>query len=154
MSRTDRVTTPSETIRIGMSRIILSCASRPRVGLRPTSPLTDAGIRIEPPPSLAWASGTAPAATSAADPAELAPATCSVDQGLRTAPSRGCSAAALKPYSESWLLPSGTSPVARYIRAKSPSARAGRPTQASVPCPVGMPATSTLSLTTVGTPAK
>ena len=68
-----RVTTPSETIRIGMSRICLSCASRSRVGLSPTSPLTEAGIRIEPPPSLACAIGTAPAATSAAEPAELAP---------------------------------------------------------------------------------
>ncbi len=74
MSRTDRVTTPSETMRTGMSLISLSWASRLRVGLRPTRPLTDAGMRIEPPPSLACAMGTAPAATSAADPAEEAPA--------------------------------------------------------------------------------
>jgi hypothetical protein len=154
VSRTERVSTPSDTIRIGMSRICLSWANRSRVGLSPTRPLTDAGMRIEPPPSLACAIGTAPAATSAPEPAELAPATWSVDQGVRTAPSRGCSAAALKPYSESWLLPSGISPVARYIRAKSPSRGAGWPTQESAPWPVGMPATSTLSLINVGTPAK
>ena len=127
------MTTPSEMIRIGMSRISLSWASRPRVGLSPTRPLIDAGIRIDPPPSLACAMGTAPAATRAAEPEELAPAVWSSDQGLRTGPRRGCSADALKPYSDIWLLPSGTSPVARNIRAKSPSLRAGRPIQVSVP---------------------
>ena len=42
---------------------------RPRLGLSPTSPQHEAGIRIEPAPSLPWAIGTAPAATSAADAA-------------------------------------------------------------------------------------
>ena len=40
---------------------------RPRVGLRPTRPQHEAGTRIEPPPSLACASGTIPAATAAAE---------------------------------------------------------------------------------------
>ena len=74
VSRTLRVSTPSETIRTGMSRMARSWASRSRVGLSPTSPLTAAGIRMEPPPSLPWAIGTAPAATSAPAPAEEAPA--------------------------------------------------------------------------------
>ena len=39
-----------------------------RVGLSPTRPHSDAGIRIEPPPSLACATGTIPEATAAADP--------------------------------------------------------------------------------------
>ena len=30
---------------------------RPRLGFRPTSPQQAAGIRIEPPPSLPWATG-------------------------------------------------------------------------------------------------
>ncbi len=111
-------------------------------------------MRIEPPPSLAWAIGTTPAATNAAEPAEEAPEECSTSQALRTAPSRGCSDEALKPNSESWVLPSGTRPVARYIRAKSPSARLGVASQASVPCMVGMPSTSTLSLMNVGNPEK
>ena len=149
------MTTPSETIRIGICRIVASWASRSRVGLSPTSPLTDAGIRIDPPPSFAWASGTTPAATIAAEPAELAPAVRRVSHGLRTGPSRGCSALGEKPYSLSWLFPSGTSPVARNIRAKSPSRLARRSaSHASVPSIVGIPATSTLSLTQVGTPAK
>ena len=33
---------------------------RPRLGFRPTSPQQAAGIRIEPPPSLPWATGTMP----------------------------------------------------------------------------------------------
>ena len=42
--------------------------SRPRLGLSPTSPQQAAGMRIEPPPSLPWATGTIPAATAAAEP--------------------------------------------------------------------------------------
>ena len=61
---------------------------------------------------------------------------------------------ALNPYSESWVLPSGTTPVARNIRAKSPSRLAGSGAKASVPCIVGRPARSELSLTKVGIPAK
>ena len=41
---------------------------RPRVGFRPNSPQHDAGIRIEPPPSLACAAGTMRVATAADDP--------------------------------------------------------------------------------------
>ena len=39
---------------------------RPWLGLRPTRPEKPAGIRVEPPPSLAVATGTRPAATAAA----------------------------------------------------------------------------------------
>ena len=46
---------------------------RPRVALRPTSPQAAAGMRMEPPPSLACAIGTTPAATRAADPPDDAP---------------------------------------------------------------------------------
>ena len=53
--------------------------------------------------------------------------------GLRTGPSRGCSAEALKPNSDSCVLPSGTRPVDRNTRANSPSSAAGRGSQASVP---------------------
>ena len=43
------------------------------VGFRPTVPVNDAGIRMEPPPSLPRAMGTIPAATAAALPLELPP---------------------------------------------------------------------------------
>ena len=54
-----------------------------RVGFRPTRPLWLAGIRIEPPPSLAWATGTIPAATAAAEPPLEPPVERSRSQGLR-----------------------------------------------------------------------
>ena len=73
MSRTERVTTPSWTILTGISRLPRSLGVRPRVGLRPTRPQQAAGMRIDPPPSLACAIVTAPAATNAADPADEAP---------------------------------------------------------------------------------
>jgi hypothetical protein len=47
---------------------------RPRVGFKPTNPLQEAGIRMEPPPSLACAIGTTPAATNAPEPDDDAPA--------------------------------------------------------------------------------
>src|ERR1700751_4424017 len=112
----------------GIQRGPGSSGSRPGDGLSPTSPLQAAGIRIEPPPSLACAIGTTPAATNAPDPDDDAPAVYSVSHGLRTGPSRGCSAAALKPNSDSCVLPSDTSPVARYSRVNSPSAVASKGT--------------------------
>ena len=65
---------------------------RPRVGLSPTSPHMLAGMRIEPPPSLACAAGTMPAATAAAEPPLEPPALCVGFHGIarrrRTPPAR------------------------------------------------------------------
>ena len=60
--------------------------TRPREGLRPTRPQAAAGIRIEPPPSLAWASGTIPAATAAAEPPLDPPGERSRSHGFRAGP--------------------------------------------------------------------
>ena len=46
----------------------------PLVGFKPTKPHMAAGMRIEPPPSLALAAGTIPEATAAAAPPEEPPA--------------------------------------------------------------------------------
>ena len=43
-------------------------------------------MRMEPPPSLPWASGTTPAATAAAEPPLEAPGASDGSQGLRAAP--------------------------------------------------------------------
>ena len=59
---------------------------RPREGLSPTSPHSDAGIRMDPPPSPAWAIGTIPAAAAAADPPLDPPVERSVSHGLRVGP--------------------------------------------------------------------
>src|SRR3546814_1770711 len=64
LSRTDVVTawcTEAGALSVeGTGKLL----TRPRLGLRPTRPLIEAGIRIEPPPSLACATGTIPAATA------------------------------------------------------------------------------------------
>jgi hypothetical protein len=57
----------------------------PRVGFKPTRPQHDAGSRIDPPPSLAWASGTMPAATAAAEPSLDPPVESEGFHGLRAA---------------------------------------------------------------------
>src|ERR1700690_3327176 len=46
---------------------------RARVGFRPNTPDAEAGMRIEPPPSLAWATGRMRAATAAAAPPDEPP---------------------------------------------------------------------------------
>ena len=70
VSRTERDwqpwidTSPDKSDRCGASE------NTPRETFSPILPLTPAGIRIEPPPSVACAIGTAPAATIAALPAD------------------------------------------------------------------------------------
>src|SRR5450755_404374 len=59
---------------------------RPRVGLSPKRPQQDAGMRIDPPPSLACESGTMPAATAAADPPLDPPDESSGFQGFLVGP--------------------------------------------------------------------
>ena len=56
--------------------------TRPRVVLSPTSPHTDAGMRIEPPPSVPCATGRMPAATAAAAPPDDPPADRVVSHGV------------------------------------------------------------------------
>ena len=59
---------------------------RPWLGLSPTRPQHDAGMRIDPPPSLAWANGTIPDATAAAAPAgSIRPACASRPTGCASA---------------------------------------------------------------------
>lgn len=60
VSRTDRLRIPSLTRLMGRVRPSSLATSLPRVALRPTSPQQAAGMRMEPPPSLACAIGTAP----------------------------------------------------------------------------------------------
>src|SRR5215212_7838286 len=72
-SRTERVTAPSMVPPAQPSPTSGPWLTLPRVGLSPTSPHSLAGMRIEPPPSLACATGTMPLATAAADPPEEPP---------------------------------------------------------------------------------
>ena len=56
---------------------------RARVGLMPTSPQQEAGMRTEPPPSEPWAIGTIPAATAEPEPPDDPPLVCLRFHGLR-----------------------------------------------------------------------
>src|SRR5262245_52655768 len=89
-----------------------SMSMRNRDGFKPTSPQHAAGIRIDPPPSLACASGTTPEATKQAAPPEEPPADREVSQGFRHAARPSGSVVAVKPNSGVALLPRLTSPLA------------------------------------------
>ena len=58
----------------------------PFVGLSPASPQNAAGIRIEPPPSVAVAMAVMPAASAAAEPPLEPPGDQSVPQGFLVVP--------------------------------------------------------------------
>src|SRR5215468_6300458 len=61
---------------------------RARVGLSPKRPHAEAGMRIDPPPSVACAIGSIPAVTAAAAPPLDPPALSPRLHGLRVAPCR------------------------------------------------------------------
>ena len=70
-----------------------------------------AGMRIEPPPSLAWATGTIPDATAAAEPPLEPPVERSVLRGLRAGPKSAGSVLGLSPNSGVLVVPSTTMPA-------------------------------------------
>src|SRR4249919_2337799 len=86
---------------------------RARVGFRPNTPEAEAGIRIEPPPSLACATGRMRAATAAAAPPDDPPEECSRFQGLRVGPCRRDFVVGIRPNSGLELLPKIETPVSR-----------------------------------------
>src|SRR6202021_836467 len=84
-SRTLRATDPSIVLPAHASPVTGPWLTRPRVGLSPTRPHSLAGMRMEPPLSLACATATMPDATAAADPPDDPPVECPVSHGLRAA---------------------------------------------------------------------
>ena len=92
--------------------------TRPRLGLSPTSPQQAAGMRIEPPPSLPWATGTIPAATAAAEPPEEPPGVRVRSQGFRVAPVCRGSVVGRIPNSGMLVMPTTTKPASRRRRTR------------------------------------
>src|ERR1700722_12911537 len=88
--------------------------TRPRDGLSPNNPQHEAGMRMDPPPALACAAGTIPAATADAEPPEEPPQVRSKFQGLRVAPNRSGSVMPSNANSGVFVLPNGTKPARRY----------------------------------------
>ena len=90
-----------------------SSGVRACVFLKPTRPVSAAGMRIEPPPSLAWAIGTTPAATAAALPPDDPPGEKSGFHGLRVVPSSGLSVMSVWANSGVVVLPTTIAPARR-----------------------------------------
>ncbi len=111
-SRTERVTTCSVTKPCHASPMSGPSDTRPRVGLRPTRPHSLAGMRIEPPPSLACATATMRAATAAADPPLEPPVERVTSHGLREGPKACGSVVMIRPSSGVLVLPRQTKPAA------------------------------------------
>src|SRR5207302_11505552 len=100
---------------------------RARDGFRPTTPHSLAGMRIEPPPSLACAAGTMPAATAAAEPPLEPPVERLGSQGLRVGPYASGSVVGSVPISGAFVLPRNTNPAARSRAAVFESWGATKP---------------------------
>ena len=126
-----------------------------RVGLSPNSPQQLAGIRIEPPPSLAWAIVTIPELTAAAEPPLEPPVVRSVSQGLRLGPYARGSVVGRMPSSGVLVLPMVTKPAARnrWPRKVSTGDRNSSFLSSSIPTCSGCPASAApRSLKRNGTP--
>ena len=109
MSCTVCVSTPSTARKL--SPVSGASEMRPRCGLRPTRPQHAAGIRVEPPPSLACAMGTMPAATAVAEPPDEPPLVRAGSQGLRVGPKRLVLVHGRMPHSGSVVEPTTTKPA-------------------------------------------
>src|SRR5690606_5997465 len=121
------------------SPIIGPMEMRPRPAFKPNSPHAAAGMRMEPPPSLAPATGTMPAATAAAEPPEDPPVVRLGSQGLRAGPQASGSAMLLATNSGVLVLPKITSPASRQRRTTSASSGAGTSFSARQPPDEGRP---------------
>ena len=90
-----------------------SMVTRPRVGLIPTTPQHDAGMRIEPPASVPWASGKSPAARPAPAPPLEPPGDRSRFHGLWVSPWSSLRVAGSQASSGVLVLQRMTAPAAR-----------------------------------------
>src|SRR4030081_3314996 len=86
---------------------------RARVGFNPNTPDAEAGMRIEPPPSLAWAAGRMRAATAAPAPPDEPPEECARFQGFRVGPNSRDSVVGINPNSGLELFPKIVIPALR-----------------------------------------
>src|SRR5262245_9029905 len=98
--------------------------TRPLAGLIPNSPQHDAGMRIEPPPSLPCAAGASPAATAAAPPPLDPPGVPDVSHGFRHGPFSSDSVTAVSPSSGVLVLPITTKP-APFRRRTTAASKSG-----------------------------
>src|ERR1019366_4379329 len=93
---------------------------RARVGFSPNTPEAEAGMRIEPPPSLACVTGRMRAATAAAAPPDEPPDECARFQGFRVGPNSRDSVVGNNPNSGLALFPKMVTPALRKRLARVP----------------------------------
>ncbi len=124
------------------------------MGLCPTMPQYDAGMRTEPPWSPPIARSTSPDATSAALPEEEPPVIRVSSHGLRTGPVREVCDPPEKHRSSQTALPAMVAPAAS-MRLTTEASRVGtNPSTVADPFIIGTPATIVLSLTAAVRPAR
>ena len=111
-SRTERVTANCTDSGRAMSSLVGPTDVRPRDVFNPTSPQQAAGMRIDPPPSDAWANGTMPAATAAAEPPLDPPGVRVTSHGLRVGRKQSGSVVGMMPSSGELVRPMITRPAA------------------------------------------
>ncbi|MFK4385606.1 hypothetical protein ABIA40_005014 [Bradyrhizobium sp. USDA 223] len=117
--------------------------TKPLVGLNPTAPDSEAGIRIEPPVSLPMAMSAMPPIADTTAPAEEPPGMRVRSRGLAGIPSCGFVPNAEKANSVICVLPMTMAPAARNRLTTSASSTAGgRPRRTAEPELVTVPATS------------
>ncbi len=112
-------------------------------------------MRIEPPPSFAWATATMPLATAAAEPPLEPPVVRVVSHGLRVGPYASGSVVGTRPSSGVFVRPTHTKPASRYRRASTSvwSARQPASFRNRMPSWRGSPSTpQKRSLNRIGTP--
>ena len=117
-------------------------------GLRPATPHRAAGRRTDPPVSVPTPSNAAPVATAAADPPLDPPAMRPRSTGLRVG-------GVVTPFANSCVLtfPMTIAPALRKWETISASLSATRRSGTLEPADVGIPPTSTISLTATHTPS-
>src|SRR5687768_1625884 len=118
-SRTVRLITPSVAAPCSISAYAGPAGTTPRPGFSPNRPQHAAGIRIDPPPSLAPATGTNPAATAAAEPPDDPPGVWSVFHGLRVGPLASGSVMPFAPNSGVLVFPKISNPASSHRRTTS-----------------------------------
>jgi hypothetical protein len=127
--------------------------TRPNVAFRPNTPHREAGMRIDPPPSLPRATGHSPVATATPEPVEEPPATWPCRCGFRGIARCGLRPIGDMPYSVMTDEPRMTAPASRSFLTRVASSAAGSRCRNAVPARTGRPAIAVCSLITVGTPS-
>lgn len=155
LSRTERVSTKSMDAPCHWRPTPGPTGVRPRVGFNPNKPVNEAGMRMEPPPSLAPAKGTTPEATAAAEPPLDPPGEQAGFHGFREDPYSSGSVIFFSPNSGVLVCPRKRKPASRNLATRWESRRATWEDNKRAPAVNFSPATAwEMSFSRIGTPAK